>query len=114
MFPHLSCSDNGGLNIEYIISDLIESGLFKKRIEASQFLKSVDVVDGNGSISCEEFRQGLSAESNLHRVIQFKRFIKKIRFGDPHALSSSGSSLPSMSRPSTLFRSHLVRRSSTF
>jgi hypothetical protein len=91
-------SHEDGLNIDYVITDFIESGLFKQRAEASHFLKSID-IDGNGSISCEEFMDGLSSENNLHRVGKFKRFIKKIRFGE--TLGPPSASLPSVLRPST-------------
>lgn len=86
MFRFDFFSQEDGLNIDYVISDFIDSGLFKQRSEASRFLKSID-DDGNGAISCEEFRQGLSSDCNLHRVMQFKKFIKKIRLGE-HTPSS--------------------------
>lgn len=94
-----SCHD--GINIDSVVDDFVESGLFKKRSEASHFLKSID-SDGNGAISYEEFREGLCDENNLLRVVQFKRFIKRIRFG------RRVPSLPSVSRASTtgtIFRS---------
>ena len=94
----MSHSHEDGLNLDYIASDFVESGLFKHRSEAVHFLKSID-EDGNGSISCEEFMDGLSCDSNIHRVVQFKRFIKKIRVGD--TLGPSSSNLPMINRPST-------------
>jgi hypothetical protein len=108
-----TCSNEDGLSIDYVIDDFIDCGLFKSRAEASHFLTSID-TDGNGSISCEEFMDGLSSVSNLHQVVMFKTFIKKLSFGESQSwgntslplLNSSGSNRPStggsMSRSSSM------------
>lgn len=90
----------------------MKSGLFKHRAEASHFIKSID-ADGNGSISCEEFSLGLSCESNLHRVVQFKRFIKKINLGT--TLGPTESTLPDLNeRPVTApVKSLFIQRSAS-
>lgn len=105
-------SHDDGLHIEYVIDDFVKSGLFKHRAEASHFIKSID-ADGNGSISCEELSLGLSCESNLHRVVQFKRFIKKINLGE--TLGPSDMTLPELDeRPSTApVQSLFIRRTAS-
>ena len=86
----------------------MESGLFKKRAQAAHFFRSLD-SDGNGSLSCEEFKAGLTSEANTHRLVHFKRFIKKIKNGG--TLGPCSTALPQvmLTRPATTGSSMMKR-----
>jgi hypothetical protein len=65
-----------GIRIDKVIDDFVNCGVMTRTV-AITFVKSID-ADNNGSISFEEFMNGLSKKGDLEHIMSLRKFVSQL------------------------------------